>query len=78
MCLPETVGLCFARLWYFFSVDKMSGAPVALDEAPGAGGVDGVPGVPEAVVFESDSRLVSGRLAVALDHDAVEAGITED
>jgi hypothetical protein len=47
----------------------MPGAPVALDEPPCSGDVDGVPRVPEAVVF--------GGLAVALDDDAVETGKAE-
>jgi hypothetical protein len=55
----------------------MPGAPVALDEPPCSGDVDGVPRVPEAVVFEADAGLVAGGLAVALDDDAVETGKAE-
>ena len=54
---------------------QVARAPVALDEAPGAGHEDGVPAVPEVAALEAGAGLVAGRLAVALDHDAVEAGI---
>ena len=53
----------------------MARTPIALDEAPGAGHVDGVPRVAEAVVLEANTRLVSGRLGVALDHYAVQTGV---
>lgn len=54
---------------------QMSRAPVALDETPGARNVNGVPGIPEPTALESDARLVAGGLAVALDHNAMEAGV---
>ena len=56
----------------------MPGAPVALDEPPGAGHVDRVPGVAEPVVLELDPGLVAGGLAVALDDHAVQPGVAGD
>ena len=55
----------------------MSSSPVALHKAPGAGHIDGVPRVPEPVVLEADTGLVSRRFAVAFDDDAVQTSITE-
>ena len=75
---PQAVRLCFARLGHLLGVDEMPGAPVALDEPPGAGHVDRVPGVAEPVVLELDPGLVAGGLAVALDHDAVQPGVAGD
>ena len=46
--------------------------PVALDEAPRPRHIDGVPRITEAIVFEFDAGLVTGRLAVALNDDAVQ------
>lgn len=63
---------------HLFGIDEVSGAPVALYEPPGAGHVNGVPAVTESIVLEPDARLVSGRLAVALDDDAVETGVTAE
>ena len=54
----------------------MPGAPVALDEPPGPGHVDGIPGVSEPVVLKLDPGLIAGRLAVALDHHTVKPGVT--
>lgn len=54
---------------------QVARAPVALHEAPGARYVNCVPGVPEPVALEFHPGLVSGRFAVALDHNAVEASI---
>ena len=56
----------------------MSGAPVTLDEPPGPSHVDRVPGVSEPVVLKLDPGLVAGRLAVTLDHDAVETSVTKE
>lgn len=69
---PEAVALALAAgLGHLLGVDEVPGAPVALDEAPGARHVHGVPRVAEPVVLEPDSGLVAGGLAVALDDDAV-------
>lgn len=40
--------------------------------------IDGVPRVPEPIVLELDAGLVAGRLAVALDDHAVEAGVAAE
>lgn len=74
---PQTITLPpVPRLGGVLRVDEMARPPVALHEAPRARHVHGVPRVPEAVVFEPHAGLVARRLAVAFDHDAVEAGVT--
>lgn len=55
---------------------EMPRAPVALNKSPGASYVDCVPRVPESVAFESHTWLISSRLAIAFDHNTVEAGVT--
>lgn len=76
--LPEAVvlGLRLAGTWDLFGIDEMPGAPVALNESPRARDVHGVPTISESVVLEANPRLVARRLAVALDHHAVQAGVT--
>ena len=51
----------------------MSGAPVALNKAPGSIQEDGVPSVAESAVLEAHTGLVASRLGVAFDHHAVKA-----
>lgn len=63
---------------YLLGIDEMPRAPVALYEPPGAGDIDGIPAVAEAIVLEAHARLIAGRLAVALDHHAVEAGVAAE
>lgn len=59
--VPKTVGFAFAtRFRHLFGIDQMTCAPVALNEAPGTGDIDGVPRVAEAVVLEAHSRLITG------------------
>jgi len=41
---PQTVVLSASLLGRLLGVDQVAGSPVALDEAPGAGHVDRVPG----------------------------------
>lgn len=55
---------------------QVARAPIALNETPSTGHVDGIPRVPEPVALEFYPRLVSGRLAVAFDNNAMEAGVT--
>lgn len=61
---------------YDGNADQVARTPIALDEAPRSGHIDRVPGVPESVALKADARLVAGRLAVALDHDTMQASIT--
>lgn len=76
--VPETVvlGLRLTRTGNFFGIDEMSRPPITLHESPCTCHVHGVPAVSESVVLEADTRLVAGRLAVALDDHAVQAGVT--
>lgn len=75
--VAETIRFGFvAGFWSFFGIDEVSSAPIALDETPGARYVNGVPGVAETVVFETDTWLVTGGFGVAFDYDAVQTSIT--
>jgi hypothetical protein len=53
----------------------MAGAPVALDETPSSGHIDGVPRIAEAVVLEAYAWLVAGRFGIALDDNAMQTGV---
>lgn len=70
--VTQRVRLAARRL---LGVDEVTRAPIALHEAPRARNVHRVPRVAEAVVLEANARLVTGRLGVALDHDAVQTRV---
>lgn len=76
---PQTVvlGLRLARTRNFFGIDQMSCPPIALNESPCTGHVNGVPTVPESIVLEANTRLIAGRFAVTLYHHAMQSSITE-
>ena len=76
--LPKAVGLCSPRFRHFLGVDEVSGTPIALYKPPGPGHIHGVPGVTETVVLELDTRLVPRRLAVTLDHYAMQPSVTKN
>lgn len=78
--LPQTVvlGLRLARTRNFFGIDQMSCPPIALNESPCTGHVNGVPTIPESIVLEANPRLVAGRFAVTLYHHAMQPSITEE
>lgn len=59
-------------------IDKMSRTPITLHEPPRAGDIDGVPTVTKTIVLKTYTRLISSRLAVALDHHAVETGVAAE
>ena len=75
--LPKAVGLCSPRFRHFLGVDEVSGTPIALYKPPGPGHINSVPGVAETVVLELDTRLVPRRLAVTLDHYAMQPSVTK-
>lgn len=76
--VPETVvfGFRLTGTGYLFGIDEVSRSPITLDESPRARHVHGVPAVPESVVLEANARLVARRLAVTLDHHAVQTSVT--
>ena len=74
--IPQAVGFSLARLGDLLGINEMSGSPVTLDEPPGPRHVDRVPRVPEPVIFELDSGLVTSGLAVTFDNHTVESSKT--
>ena len=76
--LPKAVGLCSPRFRHFLGVDEVSGTPIALYKPPGPGHINSVPGVAGTVVLELDTRLVPRRLAVTLDHYAMQPSVTKN
>ena len=53
----------------------VSGAPVAVEEAPGAVDADGGPGVAEPASFQLHARLVARAFGVPFDDLAVQTGV---